>query len=159
MPRRRYRGHRAHSFVPADVAELVELRARERTFDGAYARTALTNMGYALAVLKLFDPRFYRIGIIYAALAVLLFLVAFFRARHSQHDLADRGRDEDAVSEEEEEEGDGGAADDHPEGIASRGQEGKILGRPFVTAGWIVVAVAGIVAATEVTLLVLLVQL
>jgi hypothetical protein len=35
------RGHRAESFAASDVNELVELRARQRTFGGAYTRTAL----------------------------------------------------------------------------------------------------------------------
>lgn len=54
------RGHRAQSFTPIDLTELVEIRARQRTFEGAYARTALGNLGYSLTVLKLFDRRFYR---------------------------------------------------------------------------------------------------
>ncbi|KAH9033059.1 hypothetical protein EDB84DRAFT_1588404 [Lactarius hengduanensis] len=70
--RRRYRGHRAHSFISADVDQLVELRARQRTFNGAYTRTALGNLGYSLAVLRLFDRRFYHIGLLYAFLAVFL---------------------------------------------------------------------------------------
>lgn len=54
------RGHRAQSFTTIDLTELVEIRARQRTFEGAYARTALGNLGYSLTVLKLFDRRFYR---------------------------------------------------------------------------------------------------
>lgn len=38
----------------------VELRARQRTFDGAYTRTAIGTLGYTIVVLKLFDERFYR---------------------------------------------------------------------------------------------------
>jgi hypothetical protein len=41
------------------VNELVELRARQRTFGGAYSRTALGNLGYALTILKIFDRQFY----------------------------------------------------------------------------------------------------
>ncbi|KAI0037713.1 hypothetical protein FA95DRAFT_1506627, partial [Auriscalpium vulgare] len=115
--------HLAGTFVPADVAELVELRARERTFDGAYARTALTNIGDALALLNLFDPRFYRNTPRSLCCSSLL---RFFRGRHSRHALADPGRDEDDVN------------------IVKMMQEGKVLRRPFVTAGWIVVAVAGL---------------
>ena len=40
--------------------EIVELRARQRTFDGAYRRTAVGNLVYSLTVLRLFDTRFYR---------------------------------------------------------------------------------------------------
>ncbi|KAI6143484.1 hypothetical protein BKA82DRAFT_4186487 [Pisolithus tinctorius] len=61
-----YRGHRASSFSAIDLIELNELRARQRTFDGAYRRTALACLGYALTVLRLFDVRFYKIGILYS---------------------------------------------------------------------------------------------
>lgn len=55
-----YRGHRRQSFVAQDVNELVELRARQRTFHGAYNRTAIGALGYALTILRLFDRDFYR---------------------------------------------------------------------------------------------------
>ena len=54
------RGHRTSSFSTVDLMELTELRARQRTFEGAYRRTALANLGYALTVLRLFDVRFYK---------------------------------------------------------------------------------------------------
>jgi hypothetical protein len=50
---------RAESIVLDDVNELVELRAQQRTFDGAYSRTALSCLGYALTILRLFDTRFF----------------------------------------------------------------------------------------------------
>ncbi|KAI0263665.1 hypothetical protein BGY98DRAFT_1092125 [Russula aff. rugulosa BPL654] len=56
----RYHGHRRNSFICADVDELVELRAHQRTYNGAYVRTALGILGFALAVLRLFDRKFYR---------------------------------------------------------------------------------------------------
>jgi hypothetical protein len=137
-----YRGHRAQSFQPIDVNELVEIRARQRTFNGAYSRTALGNLSYSLAVLRLFDHRFYRIGVLYAVLAGLLFIVSFFRARHSRHDFADRNKEDTS---------------DRSNVIQTKGQEGKrIFGRPFVTAGWIVVVVSAVVAAVEICLLVLI---
>jgi hypothetical protein len=54
------RGHRADSFRPIDVLELNEFRARNRTFNGAYRRTAIATLGYALTTLRLFDSRFLR---------------------------------------------------------------------------------------------------
>ncbi len=53
-------GHRRDSFICADVDELVELRAHQRTYNGAYVRTALGILGYSLTVLRLFDRKFYR---------------------------------------------------------------------------------------------------
>lgn len=54
------RGHRRQSFTASDINELVEIRARQRTFHGAYSRTALGSLGYALTILRLFDNRFRR---------------------------------------------------------------------------------------------------
>lgn len=74
----RYRGHRENSFYSQDVDELTELRARraatprthqvarltvspnapERTFGGAYQRTALGMAVYAIVVLKIFSSSF-----------------------------------------------------------------------------------------------------
>ncbi|KAI0085493.1 hypothetical protein BDY19DRAFT_1020779 [Irpex rosettiformis] len=138
-----YHGQRKYAFYPSDVNELVELRARQRTFDGAYGRSALSNLGYALTVLRLFDERFHRIGILYTVLAAMLYGLAFLRQRHSLHDFADNSWLRPA----------------HQNPIKTVGQTGKrIFGRPFVTAGWIVVAVSIVVAAVEIALLVLIFQ-
>ncbi|KAI9058788.1 hypothetical protein FKP32DRAFT_1635681 [Trametes sanguinea] len=139
-----YRGHRSKSFYPQDVNELVELRARSRTFDGAYGRSAIANLGYALTILRLFDKRFFKIGILYTALAGMLFILAYFRQRHSRHDFADRHRDPAA----------------YENAIKTVGQTGKrIFGRPFITAGWIVALLSLVVFAVEITLLVLIFNL
>lgn len=53
------RGHRSNSFCAQDLTELVELRARQRTFDGAYSRTAMSTLGFAITVIRLFDRRFF----------------------------------------------------------------------------------------------------
>ncbi|KAH9894025.1 hypothetical protein C8Q73DRAFT_790603 [Cubamyces lactineus] len=139
-----YRGHRSRSFYPQDVNELVELRARSRTFDGAYGRSAISNLGYALTILRLFDKRFFKIGILYTALAGMLFILAYFRQRHSRHDFADRNRNPAACEN----------------AIKTVGQTGKrVFGRPFVTAGWIVALLSLVVFAVEICLLVLIFNL
>ncbi|KAF8174879.1 hypothetical protein BJ912DRAFT_989418 [Pholiota molesta] len=138
---RTYRGHRRRSFQAADVNELVEIRARQRTFHGAYSRTALSSLGYALTILRLFDPDFHRIGLLFAILGGLLFIVAYFRSRHSTHDFADRHKESHLLDV----------------AIQTKGQEGtRVFGRPFVTAGWIVIQVTVIVAAVEIALLALI---
>jgi len=156
-----FSGHRRDSFICADVDELVELRAHQRTYNGAYVRTALGILGYSLAVLRLFDRKFYRsmpnlpfshsfhliilVGLLYAALAFPLSVCAFLRARHSRHDYADRNDTGDTTN---------------ILAIRTVGQDHKqLFGRPFVTAGRIVAFVACIVAATEIVLLVLVLQL
>ena len=57
-----FRGHRRNSYMPVDRAELVEFRARQRTFDNAYLRTSLSNLTSSVVIFKLFDPRFYKSG-------------------------------------------------------------------------------------------------
>ena len=141
----------------------MELRARSRTFDGAYGRTAIGNLGYALTILRLFDRRFFRsessekscflscthyislpVGILYTVLAGLIFIIAFFRQRHSRHDFADKYRNRAA----------------YENAIQTVGQTGKrIFGRPFVTAGWIVALLSLVVFSVEISLLVLIFKL
>ena len=86
----------------------------------------------------------YSVGALYAVLSGLLFVIAFFRSRHSRHDFADYDK-EDSPSEES----------SHP--IVTIGQDrSRIFGRPFATAGWIVVGVTVVVAIVEICLLVLI---
>jgi predicted outer membrane protein len=54
-----YHGHKRSSYDPFDIAEMVELRAHQRTFDNAYVRTMLATLAYGILVLKVFDKRFY----------------------------------------------------------------------------------------------------
>jgi hypothetical protein len=115
------------------------------------------NLGYALTILKIFDRRFYRsattfeleihtradarvVGLLYAMLGGMLYVISFLRARHSLHDFAD-GWQNDPRSD--------------VDAIPTVGQEStRVYGRPFKTAGVYVVAVAVAVAAIEVALLV-----
>lgn len=57
------RYHRARSVV-LTPQELVEIRAAQRTFEGAYIRTSLGQFSFALVVLKIFTSEFYGIGMI-----------------------------------------------------------------------------------------------
>ena len=53
--------HRARSVV-LSPQELIEIRAAQRTFEGAYIRTSLSQFSFALIVLKIFTSEFYSIG-------------------------------------------------------------------------------------------------
>lgn len=153
--------------MASDINELVEIRARQRTFHGAYSRTALGSLGYALTILRLFDPAFHRsaylffrlslklilnnisffffyaVGLLFTILGALLFILAFIRSQHSTHDFADRHKEAHGVEN----------------CIKTKGQDGgRIFGRPFVTAGWIVIQVTVIVAAAEIAILVLILR-
>jgi hypothetical protein len=68
-PRYRLRLHRAQSVV-LSPQELVEIRAAQRTFEGAYIRTSLSQFSFALIVLKIFTSEFYSIGALFAVSSV-----------------------------------------------------------------------------------------
>ena len=53
--------HRARSVI-LSPQELVEIRAAQRTFEGAYIRTSLGQFSFSLVVLKIFTAEFYSIG-------------------------------------------------------------------------------------------------
>jgi hypothetical protein len=59
-------------------AQLQDLRARQRTTSGYY-RTALGEFSFALLVLKLFEPAFWGIGILYTVFGIVLFLLGRLR--------------------------------------------------------------------------------
>ncbi|KAG5941013.1 hypothetical protein E4U53_007485 [Claviceps sorghi] len=62
--------------------ELVEVRAAQRTFEGAYMRTALGQFSFALVILKIFTEEFYAIGALYAVYGSAVLLVAVYRRYH-----------------------------------------------------------------------------
>ena len=86
---------------------------------------------------------FFLVGLVFAILGGVLFILAFFRSRHSTHDFADRHKESYEIVQ----------------GLKTVGQEnGRIFGRPFVTAGWVAVGVAVVVALAEIALLVLIIR-
>ncbi|KAF7560866.1 hypothetical protein G7046_g3284 [Stylonectria norvegica] len=76
--------HRARSVV-LTPQELVEIRAAQRTFEGAYIRTALGQFSFALIILKVFTSEFYAIGALFAVYGVAVMLVAIYRRYEGNH--------------------------------------------------------------------------
>ncbi|GAM83704.1 hypothetical protein ANO11243_016930 [Dothideomycetidae sp. 11243] len=76
--RYRLRLHRARSVVLTSQ-ELVEIRAAQRTFEGAYVRTSLGQFSFALIVLKIFTSEFYSIGALFAVYGAGVLAVSLFR--------------------------------------------------------------------------------
>jgi len=70
--------HRARS-VELTSDELVEIRAAQRTFEGAYIRTALSQFSFALVVLKIFTSEFYSIGALFAVYGAGVLCTSMFR--------------------------------------------------------------------------------
>jgi hypothetical protein len=90
------------------------------------------------------------VGLLYVILAILLFIVSIVRRKHSRHDFSDihaaHGRFDGNHAPQN-----GERPNPHP---------GKrIFGRPFVTAGWVVVFLTAMVAIIEIILLVFLLQI
>ncbi|KAJ6780142.1 hypothetical protein PWT90_10515 [Aphanocladium album] len=75
--------HRAQSVVLTN-AELVEIRAAQRTFEGAYMRTALGQFSFSLVILKIFTDEFYPIGALFAVYGTAILLVAVYRRYEGQ---------------------------------------------------------------------------
>ncbi|PSN67869.1 hypothetical protein BS50DRAFT_633537 [Corynespora cassiicola Philippines] len=73
--------HRARSVVLSS-AELVEIRAAQRTFEGAYIRTAIGQFSFALIVLKIFTAEFYSIGALFAVYGAGVLFTSLFRRKH-----------------------------------------------------------------------------
>jgi hypothetical protein len=70
--------HRAHSIVLTS-SELVEIRAAQRTFEGAYVRTAIGQFSFALIVLKIFTAEFYSIGALFSFFGAGILFTSLFR--------------------------------------------------------------------------------
>ena len=75
------RMHRARSVV-LSPQELVEIRAAQRTFEGAYVRTSLGQFSFALVVLKIFTSEFYSVGALFAVYGAGVLGVSLFRRAH-----------------------------------------------------------------------------
>ncbi|KAK5070815.1 hypothetical protein LTS08_000462 [Lithohypha guttulata] len=74
----RLRAHRARS-IELTEPELVEIRAAQRTFEGAYVRTSLSQFSFALIILKIFTSEFYSIGALFAVYGAGVLLVSAYR--------------------------------------------------------------------------------
>lgn len=61
------------------ICRLVEIRAAQRTFEGAYIRTALSQFSFALVVLKIFTAEFYSIGALFAVYGAGVIGVSLYR--------------------------------------------------------------------------------
>ncbi|CAO2648661.1 Nn.00g079280.m01.CDS01 [Neocucurbitaria sp. VM-36] len=91
--RYRLRMHRARSVVLTQ-SELVEIRAAQRTFEGAYMRTAIGQFSFALIVLKIFTAEFYSIGALFAVYgAGILFISLFRRQQGNKQFFSEVGED------------------------------------------------------------------
>ncbi|EGO52345.1 hypothetical protein NEUTE1DRAFT_125852 [Neurospora tetrasperma FGSC 2508] len=91
--------HRARSVILTSQ-ELVEIRAAQRTFEGAYMRTALSQFSFALIILKIFTSEFYPIGALFAVYGAAVMLVAIYRRYEGNRQFFDQEVEEDLDDDE-----------------------------------------------------------
>jgi len=85
--------HRARS-VELTSDELVEIRAAQRTFEGAYIRTSLGQFSFALVVLKIFTSEFYSMGALFAVYGAGILCTSLFRRQQgNQQFFSEVGED------------------------------------------------------------------
>lgn len=58
----------------------LDVRAHQRTYEGAYTRTAIACLSFSIVILKLFSVEFLPIGAVYTALGCLLFFFGLVKA-------------------------------------------------------------------------------
>ncbi|KAJ0121290.1 hypothetical protein J7T55_008453 [Diaporthe amygdali] len=83
-----------HLHLRLHRARLTEIRAAQRTFEGAYMRTALSQFSFALIILKIFTSEFYAIGALFAAYGVAVLVVAIFRRYEGNKQFFDQEESE-----------------------------------------------------------------
>ncbi|ODV83597.1 hypothetical protein CANARDRAFT_202869 [[Candida] arabinofermentans NRRL YB-2248] len=61
-------------------AQKLDIRAHQRTYQGAYVRTCLGTLSFSLIVLKLFSKEFFPIGLVFNCYGLLLCLISHLRS-------------------------------------------------------------------------------
>lgn len=142
---------------------LTEIRAAQRTFEGAYMRTALSQFSFALIILKIFTSEFYAIGALFAAYGAAILLVAIFRRYEGNRQFFDQ---EESDSEtDDDDDGDDGVAqhplDGHNGDVgAMRGRRRvQMIRKKFRTSGNSVTLLTALSLVAYITLLVLTMRL
>lgn len=80
MPRQRIQ--RAHSRIEAlsSSGQKLDVRAHQRTYEGAYTRAALSALSFSLMIVKLFSPAFLPIAMVYTIYGSFIYFVGVSKA-------------------------------------------------------------------------------
>lgn len=84
MPNRR---HSTFHHLPRD--QKLDVRATQRTFEGAYIRTALGQLSFALVILKIFSREFVPIGTVFTVQGFVILLLALYRRQYTIRKIID----------------------------------------------------------------------
>jgi len=66
----------------ASKGQKLDIRAHQRTYQGAYVRTCLGCLSFSLLVMKLFSREFMPLGMVYQVYALVLCLASYLRSRN-----------------------------------------------------------------------------
>ncbi|VUG19767.1 DEBR0S5_11474g1_1 [Brettanomyces bruxellensis] len=66
----------------ASKGQKLDIRAHQRTYQGAYVRTCLGCLSFSLLVMKLFSREFMPLGMVYQIYALVLCLASYLRSRN-----------------------------------------------------------------------------
>lgn len=59
----------------------LDVRAHQRTYEGAYTRTAVGSLAFSIMIIKLFSKEFLPIGTIYTIYGFILFCFGMYKTR------------------------------------------------------------------------------
>lgn len=59
----------------------LDVRAHQRTYEGAYTRTALGCLSFSILLIKLFSKEFLPVGAIYTVYGTLVYFMGVYQAR------------------------------------------------------------------------------
>jgi hypothetical protein len=102
------------------------------------------------------------VGLVYAILSAMLSVLAMVRRKHSNHDFSDEHKESSNSNHLNQIQMQPYIADhvrQNREEAPGTLPEKRVFGRPFVTAGWIVIALTAVVGSVEGALLVLIARL
>ncbi|KAF3921029.1 hypothetical protein AA313_de0201087 [Arthrobotrys entomopaga] len=84
LPNNLHLRHRSHKpDLQLSQEELVEIRASQRTFEGAYFRTSISLFTFSLVILKIFTVEFYPIGALFATYGAIVMAISAYRRSQS----------------------------------------------------------------------------
>lgn len=64
-----------------DNGRKLDIRAHQRTYEGAYTRTAVGSIAFSIMIIKLFSKEFLPIGTIYTVYGMVVFLIGIYKSR------------------------------------------------------------------------------
>ncbi|KAK9480578.1 hypothetical protein V1514DRAFT_324840 [Lipomyces japonicus] len=70
---------RHRHFKLTDETEIIDIRAFQRTYEGAYLRTAMLEITLALSILRIFDIEFYPIGAVFSVIGFAFMVIGLNR--------------------------------------------------------------------------------